>query len=132
MRILFCVISALLCFAMSCTYNNLEEMNPEKICTNDSIKVVSFNQHILPVLVTECAISGCHNSASHKGGLVLEASVAYNELVQGEYVDTINPKYSVLYSSLVSVSDPMPPTGKLDQCDINLIERWMQQKAKNN
>lgn len=95
---------------------------------------VSFSKDVLPILVNECAITGCHTGRTPEGNLNLDADKAYSSLSnkRSGYIDTLTPKYSVLYGTLISTSDPMPPTGKLDQCKLDMIERWMAQKAKNN
>ena len=95
---------------------------------------VSYNQDIQSIFNAQCATSGCHTSVAKAGGLNLQATVAYSQLTKSGsgYVDTINPQFSILYSKLISASDYMPPTGKLDECKIQLVLKWIQQKAKNN
>ncbi len=113
-----------------CTYNKMKMIKID--ChTPDSAK---FSAHVLPVLILNCANQNCHSGNSPSGKLNLEAAVAYKSLTDKKagYIDTLNPKYSVLYSSMVSSSNPMPPSGKLDDCSLEIIEKWMQQKAKNN
>ena len=48
------------------------------------------------------------------------------------YIDTVNPTASLLYTSMTSVTNPMPPNGKLSKCTTDLILKWIEQKAKNN
>ena len=95
---------------------------------------VSFKNDVMPIFNAQCNGSGCHNGATDAGHLNLESSVAYSQLLNvgsGE-VDTLNPQASILYTSLISASNVMPPAGKLDDCKIKLILQWIQQKAKNN
>ena len=129
-RILFPV--SILFFA--CSYNK-GELKPASVCA-PLVKPVSFSADIVPILTQNCALSGCHSGSSPESNLNLEASKAYAALLKkgSGYVDTINPTSSVIYSSLVSVSSPMPPDGqrKLDACELKLIETWMKQGAKNN
>jgi len=94
--------------------------------------LVSFQQDIVPIFNRSCNTSGCHSGSSPAGNLNLEPVVAYNELITGGYVDTIKPRFSLLYAQMNSVSNPMPPTGKLDSCTIQLVLKWIEQKAKNN
>ncbi|MES2591183.1 MAG: hypothetical protein V4608_04810 [Bacteroidota bacterium] len=118
-----------LIFCYSCSYDKAE-LNVDCV----SPETVSFSGDIQPVLNTHCAVSGCHSGSSPAGNLNLEPSVAYVQLMNNSsgYVDTITPIYSVLHASMNSSSDPMPPTGKLDKCTVDLILKWIQQKAKNN
>ena len=95
---------------------------------------VSFGRNIQPIFNAYCNGSGCHNSSSHSGSLNLEAPVAYSQLLAHGtgYIDTLNPEFSLLYSKLTSASGIMPPSGRLDDCKINLVLEWIKQKAKNN
>lgn len=113
----------------SCTYTK-GDLQVDCIMPN----TVSFHQDILPIFNSQCNISGCHTSGVHAGNLNLEAAVAYSQLMQpGKgYIDTLNPEYSVLYNKLITTTNPMPLSGKLDNCKINLVLKWIQQKAKNN
>lgn len=129
--LLFSMIQ-LLCW--SCVYNNVEDIQPESFCKDSLPAVVSFSKDIQPILQKNCSTVGCHSGSSPKKNFNLETSVAYNQLLKpgSGYVDTLNPRYSVVYSSLVSTSSRMPPSGRLDPCSIDMIEKWMLQKAKNN
>ena len=95
-------------------------------------ETVSFSQDIQPLFNDHCI--SCHGGGSPSGNLNLESSVSYLNLLdpQSGYLDTINPSSSLLYSSMNSTSNPMPPNGKLDNCKIELVLKWIQQKAKNN
>ena len=105
---------------------------PEIICiTPDS---VSFANDLIPLFNKHCNGSGCHAGTNPGGNLSLDSAAAYNQLMNpaSGYVDTINPSYSVLYAEMNSESNPMPPTGKLDKCSLELVLKWIKQKAKNN
>ena len=108
------------------------EVDPEVPCPLP--EQVSFNNDVLPILVTNCAINGCHSGRTPEANFNLDASVAYATLSKrgSGYIDTLTPRYSALYSAMVSVDSPMPPTGRLDKCKLEVIEKWMAQKAKNN
>ena len=93
---------------------------------------VSFSHDILPIFNASCSTSGCHTSPSPKASLNLSAGVAYSQLFAKSEVDTLNPEKSLLYYHMNSFSGPMPPSGRLDNCTIKLVLRWIDQKAKNN
>lgn len=95
---------------------------------------VSFSRDLEPIFTGNCALANCHSGSHPQYNLNLSTPDAYASLTQpGKgYVDTINPKFSILYTMLTSSSTPMPPTGKLDDCKINTILKWIEQKAKNN
>ncbi len=120
----------------SCTYDSYEELRPDaskKICST-SQDSVSFNKDIIPFFNKNCSTVGCHSGLKPEGDFNLEAAVAYKTLSKkgSGYIEVADPKSSVLYSALVSVSDPMPPTGKLDDCSIKMVYKWMEQGGKNN
>lgn len=97
-------------------------------------ETVSFSKDIQPIFNTNCATSGCHAGTKPSGNLNLSADVAYANLMDAKsgYIDTLHPSASLLYTSMTSVSNPMPPNGKLNKCTTDLILKWMEQKAKNN
>lgn len=55
---------------------------------NDGLSPGSFANLQRKVFNQHCAISGCHNSASKAGGLVLEASVSYANVVNASPMNT--------------------------------------------
>jgi hypothetical protein len=112
-------------------------------CMNDKYEAVpqcvlpdtvSFSNHILPLFNAHCNTAGCHSGNHPEANFNLSPESAYMQLMEpgGGYVDTINPEFSVLYSAVVSVSNPMPPTGKLEKCSTDLILKWISQNAPNN
>lgn len=113
----------------SCTYEKAEL----KVDCKTPV-TVSFNNDIIPIFNQHCNTAGCHSGSNPEGGLNLEPAMAYSQLLSNGsgYVDTVTPKYSVLHAYMNSTSDPMPPTGKLDKCTVDLIYKWIEQKAKNN
>lgn len=120
---------AVLLLVTSCTY---EKVEPQLVCVSPD--TVSFKKDIQPIFDTHCNTAGCHSGNNPSGNLNLQASVAYAALSKKSsgYLDTINPLHSVLYGSMNSTASPMPPNGKLDKCTLDLVLKWIQQKAKNN
>ncbi len=114
----------------ACKYDTLEN----EPCQLNIPDKVSFHADILPVLRGNCSTAGCHSGGNPTGHLNLEDSLAYGELSHAGsgYINTGNPTHSLFYSQLISVSQPMPPNGKLDDCTIEMILRWIQQGALNN
>lgn len=113
----------------SCMY---EKVEPFVACKTPA--VVSFKKDVQPIFDAHCNTAGCHSGNNPQGNLNLEASQAYVQLWRKKsgYIDTLNPKYSVLYASMNSTSNPMPPAGKLDACTLALVLKWIEQKATNN
>ena len=97
-------------------------------CSADS---VYFQNAILPVIVSNCAMSGCHNTASHKEGIILETYTGVMSLVRSG-----NPSGSKLVEIITTSSNsdimPPPPMARLSTTQINDIKKWISQGAKNN
>jgi hypothetical protein len=120
-------ISSILFLAVSCKKARVEE-----VCSSPT--TVSYKRDIQPIFNANCATSGCHAGKKPAGSLNLEASVSFENLSdsKSDYIDTVNPTTSLLYTSMTSVTNPMPPNGKLSKCSTDLILKWIEQKAKNN
>jgi len=127
----YCIYFILL-LIVACT-NNKENPNPAK-SIQPLPDTVSFHKNIQPIFTNNCNNNGCHAGTIPSNRINLDSSVAYSQLLKNGsgYVDTINPSNSVIYVSIISVSNPMPPTGKLDDYSIQLVLKWIQQGAKNN
>lgn len=116
--------------AQACTYT---KEAPQPACSNVP-DTVSFKTDIIPILTTNCAISGCHTTPNPQSQLNLSASTAYSQLLNPGpgYVAPGSLLESVMYSSITNPSQIMPPTGEMDACTITMIKTWIQQGAKNN
>ena len=73
-------------------------------CDPDS---VYFEKDVLPILVSNCTMSGCHDVASHKEGVIL-TDYHYTRNTGG--IKLSNPANSALYKVLNETGgDQMPP-----------------------
>lgn len=99
-------------------------------CDPDS---VYFQNQILPILVSNCTESGCHNAQDHEEGVVLSS---YQSLLSTVSHVTLNDwSENKLIRSLqeTDLEKRMPqnkPPLSLEQ--INLIKTWVSQGAVNN
>ena len=101
---------------------------PVKISESDTLY---FSTDIQPIFNGDCLGSGCH---SVNGGVApfLEQDLAWDNLIYGNYVDTLNPESSILYQRIDATSNIMPPAAKLPSGDIQKILIWIKQGALNN
>lgn len=94
--------------------------------------IIYFAQDVLPILVSNCAFSGCHNAASAEDGVILES---YETVIQTADVEPFNLNDSEIYEVLVDndLDDRMPPdpTPALSQAQINTIATWILQGGLN-
>lgn len=82
---------------------------------------VSFSQDIMPIIESNC--KSCHSGSSPSGGALL---TTYAE-IQGHASD------GHLVKTITANGAPlMPPSGKLDDCKITLIKKWVNAGAPNN
>lgn len=98
-------------------------------CSPDS---VYFQQQVLPIFVSNCAMPGCHDNISHEGGLVL---TTYSGIVAGG-VRGGNPGNSKIYKVIITTDAgdrmPPPPRNPLPKEQVDLIYKWIVQGATNN
>ncbi len=91
---------------------------------------ICFDTQILPILVSNCTGSGCHDSRSKKDGYEL---VSY-ETITRKGISPGKPGSSKIYKVLLdSGEDRMPPAPRspLSNSQIKLISDWISQGAKN-
>ncbi len=92
---------------------------------------VYFQNQVLPILISKCAQSGCHDAQSHQDGVVL---VDYQSVISSGDIKAYKPNNSKLYKVLVETGDdrmPEPPNPPLSSEQINLIKKWIEQGARN-
>ncbi len=102
-----------------------EECNPATIY---------FNTQVLPIFISSCAISGCHDAASHKEGIV---TTNYLNIMKGIKAGDLNDSeyYEVLVTTDSEELMPRKPGTErgysLPADQINTIKNWILQGAKN-
>lgn len=121
---IFTVTLFLLCvMAMNgCYYDEVATF--EGLPTN-----VSFKNDVMPIFNQNCNNTGCHDAAgSHAPSLVIDN--AYDALLNGNYVNILDPEKSHIYQ--VISSGEMPPSGALDANDQKILLGWIAEGAKEN
>ncbi len=99
-------------------------------CDPDS---VYFTNNILPLFISNCAKSGCHDVASHEEGIILDT---YDHVINTGDIEPGRPSSGKIID-VVSSSDPdkkmpPPPNTSLNSNQINMITTWINQGALNN
>lgn len=93
---------------------------------------VYFQQQVLPILISNCALSGCHDDASHEDGVIL---TSYQKVMTTAGIQPGNPGGSKLYESITDNDPgdrmPPPPRNPLTQEQVQIIRRWIQLGAQN-
>lgn len=95
-------------------------------------QIVYFDLQVLPVLISNCAFSGCHDAESAEDGVVL---ISYETVIETADVEAFNLDDSELYEVLVDDDEeermPPAPTASLSPDLINLIAKWILQGAED-
>lgn len=97
----------------------------------DSTKIY-FQQQVLPVLLSNCAMSGCHDDASHQDGVVL---TSFEKVMATADIRPGQPGNSELFERIIDTDPndrmPKPPRSPLSAAQINMIRQWIEQGALN-
>jgi mono/diheme cytochrome c family protein len=92
-----------------------------------------FQNDVLPILISSCAMSGCHDAASAQDGVVL---ISYQTVITTGDVRPGNPGNSDIYEKITDNDPedrmPPPPMQALSPDQIEVIRKWIAQGAKNN
>ncbi len=97
-------------------------------CTSDAYNPdICFQENVLPIFVTKCSMTDCHNSTDHKGGYDLSN---YDGIMQG--VKAKHPLESAVYNTIRGNNPSMPRGQKLEQKDITYIKIWIKMGAQNS
>ncbi|MCZ2483244.1 hypothetical protein G9H64_09765 [Aquirufa nivalisilvae] len=92
--------------------------------------LVYFQQKILPVIISNCAMSGCHDAISKKEGVQL---TDYTNIIK--VIKAGDPSNSKLYKSIIRTDNermPVPPIAALSTETKTAIFNWIKQGALNN
>jgi mono/diheme cytochrome c family protein len=99
------------------------------VCSPDT---VYFAQDVLPLLISNCALSGCHDDQSAQDGVVL---TSYASVMSTADVRPNRPGNSDLYEVLVEDDAdkrmPPPPRDPLSTEQIAMIATWINQGAQD-
>jgi cytochrome c5 len=120
----FCFLLGVMLFSMllsSCAYEKADELAPKVVCTPPA--VVSYSQSISPIFDRNCR--SCHNPVLLTGNVNLEDfSVVKQYINNGMLMG--NVKHLPGYNAMPLNAD------KLSDCDIQLLQKWVDAGAPNN
>lgn len=100
---------------------------PTSNCNPDS---VYFVNDIMPLISSNCTMSGCHDNITHADGVNL---TTYNKIMG--YVRPGDAANSKLYKVIIKTDGdrmPPPPMAPMTTAQKALIQKWINQGAKNN
>jgi uncharacterized membrane protein len=96
-------------------------------------QVIYFQQQVLPIFQSSCAVPGCHDSETHEEGIILDS---YANIINTGEITAGDPGEGDIYEKITETDpdDVMPPSpyAALTTQQINTIFYWIQQGAQNN
>ena len=100
---------------------------PTSTCSPDT---VYFTNQVMPLISSNCTMSGCHDNITHADGVNL---TSYTNIMK--HVQAGNAANSKLYKSIIKTNGdrmPPPPMPAFTTAQKALIQKWINQGAKNN
>jgi hypothetical protein len=95
--------------------------------------VVYFQNEVLPVLISNCAKSGCHDAVTAEQGIILDS---YAHIMASDVIEPSEPDDSELYERITEDDAdkvmPPPPHQPLSADQIETIRNWIAQGSQNN
>jgi hypothetical protein len=127
---------------VSCKHEPEEYSITDPIIPDDTIPDVGitcnpdtayFQNDVLPILISGCGMSGCHDASTAQDGVIL---TSYQNVMSTAGIKPGNPSDSELYEKITDDDPddrmPPPPNAPLTTDQILIIRKWIEQGAKNN
>lgn len=111
-------------FVSGCYYDNMDDVYPGAglFAPCDTTSVMSYQQHIVPIIQNNCI--NCHTGSSANAGVQLDTySGVYDAASNGLIVGAT--WHEATYT-------PMPPNYQLDSCSLVQIKKWVLAGSPNN
>jgi mono/diheme cytochrome c family protein len=135
-NIYYTILFFILLVVISCKHDPLfipdPNPNPNPNVPCDST-IVNFQEEILPIFLTNCALSGCHGGSSVQKGIRLDN---YTNIIATGRLDINDPEDSKILKDGILETDPdkrmpPPPNPRLSNAQIDKIMTWIRQGAKD-
>lgn len=121
------VLACMIVVVFACKH---EIASPFTNNNGDTTNAICFEHDVLPVLLSNCAKSGCHDVTSHEGGYILNT---YDNIIKSG-IAAGNANKSELIKVLTKTGDgrmPKSPNAPLTAKQIQYIATWINEGAKN-
>lgn len=104
---------------------------PPTVSSNCSPDSVYFTNEVMPIIASNCTMSGCHDAITSADDVNL---TNYTNIMK--YVRAGNASRSELYQVMIETDPgdrmPPPPMSPLSSAQLAKIQKWINQGAKNN
>jgi ribosomal protein S16 len=122
-------ITLLFCF-MACKHESLTEVPPGITPPPPGAPLICFETNVLPIFVSSCAKSGCHDAQTRADGIRLDN---YTSIMKG--IKPNLPKDSKYWEVIITTDGddrmPPPPAPPLTKAQKDSIYKWIVQGAQN-
>ncbi|HET9055610.1 MAG TPA: hypothetical protein VFN30_02065 [Chitinophagaceae bacterium] len=89
-------------------------------------QAVAFKAELVPLFASKCALPGCHVSGAHQP--YLSSDLAYLQLVNNGWINTLIPKESKIYVAINGIMKEYIPAAT----DRQKVYDWIRNGAPNN
>ena len=113
--IIFSLASLLTIVNVSCKNNSVEALANGNICDTSSTK---YSTTISKIMTNHC--TNCHGGSNPSAGISLEGYANVSQFANASL------------QRMNSSTFPMPPSGKIDDCNINKLSAWIAKGKQNN
>ncbi|MFM7015226.1 MAG: hypothetical protein ACKOX3_02755 [Bacteroidota bacterium] len=133
-NILFTLMLGIIALS-GCYYDNVEELHPyntDKACGDTSLTTLTYNANVRWIIEGSCGTTGAQGSNCHGASSSQSFSLAsYSDLK-----NCVNSPVKTLLLDIKQTPDansPMPKGGgKLTDCQIKVVENWINQGMLEN
>jgi hypothetical protein len=92
----------------------------------------SFEYIAVAILRPSCGTASCHSETASIKGYEFDTVESAWEAVNGDLAVPGEPELSPLTLYMRGIGLQMPPDGPIPETDIQLVERWIAEGARNN
>lgn len=95
------------------------------------VEIIYFQNDVLPLFISNCAQSGCHDVATASDGIVLDS---YSSIINSDIIEPFDAGDSEIMEVITKNDDdrmPPPPADPLSATQITLLRDWINQGTEN-
>lgn len=132
-RLLAFFMLTLIVVLISCKHDSLIDFSDPTVSIDCDPDTVYFQNDILPMLVSNCAKSGCHDGLGRVDEMAPLTN--YETVMSSGYVNPFNANSSKLIEAVTNGEEefmPPAPNTALNSTQITLLRTWINQGARNN
>lgn len=131
------VSAILLVYACKHETDEVNPLDPNPSDTNSLITcdpdTAYFQNEVLPIFQSSCALSGCHDATTAEQDLILSD---YSHIISSGNIEPGDASESEIYEKITESDEedrmPPPPNPRLSNEKIALIMDWINQGARDN